>query len=129
MATHDPAVIAGWILIGSSSVLYIHVELKMVKAGHKTPFEVLSGPLSSKGAIRTFTRYLRVCIERCWPPWPVYLFLQCLVAGTGLLVFGLLRLQPLKTGVPFTWAAPQGSAEERAAQISSAKRPRTKASI
>lgn len=94
MAKHNPAVIAGWVLIGSSSVLYIHVELKMVKAGYKTSLDVLRGPLSSKGAIHTFTRYLRVCGERCWSPWPVYLFLPCLLAGIGLLVFGLFKLLP-----------------------------------
>lgn len=49
MAKHDPAVVAGFLLIGSSSVLYFHVQLKMVRAGYKTSFDVLRGPLSAKG--------------------------------------------------------------------------------
>ncbi len=48
MVTHDPAVVAGLLLIGGSSVLYIHVQLKMVRAGYKASFDVLRGPLSAK---------------------------------------------------------------------------------
>lgn len=92
MAKHDPAAVAGWVLIGCSSVLYIHVELKMVKARYKTSFDVLRGPLSSKGAFHTFTQYLEVCGKQRWSPYPVYLFLPCLLVGIGLLLFGLFRL-------------------------------------
>jgi hypothetical protein len=92
MAKHDPAAIAGWVLIGCSSVLYFHVELKMVKAGFKTSFDVLRGPLSSKGAFPTFTQYLKACSKQSWSPWPVYLFVPCLLAGIGLLVFGIFHL-------------------------------------
>jgi hypothetical protein len=92
MAKHDPAAVVGWALIGCSSVLYIHVELKMVRAGYKSSLDVLRGPLSSKGAFHTFPRYLKVCGKQCWSPWPVYLFLPCMLAGIGLLVFGLFRL-------------------------------------
>jgi hypothetical protein len=92
MAKHDPAAVAGWVLIGCSSVLYMHVELKMVKARYKTSFDVLRGPLSSKGAFHTFPRYLKVCGKQCWSPWPVYLFAPFLLAGVGLLLFGLVRL-------------------------------------
>jgi hypothetical protein len=91
MAKHDPAVVAGWVLLGSSSVLYIHVELKMVSAGYKTSFDFLRGPLSSKG-LETPTQYLKVHAKHGWSPWPVYLFLPFLLAGIGLFLFGLFRL-------------------------------------
>lgn len=91
MAKHDPAVIAGLLLIGSSLVFYIHVQLKMVRAGYKTSFDVLRGPLSAKG-LETSRQYLKVRSEERWSPWPIYLFLPCMLAGIGLLVFGLLRL-------------------------------------
>lgn len=41
MLKQDPAAVAGFLLIGSSGVLYIHVQLKMVRAGYKTSFDVL----------------------------------------------------------------------------------------
>lgn len=91
MTKHDPAVVAGFLLIGSSSVLYIHVQLKMVRAGYKTSFDVLRGPLSAKG-LDTPRQYLRVRAKQCWSPWPVYLFLPCLLGGIGLLLFGLFHL-------------------------------------
>src|SRR5579863_10164068 len=97
MVKHDPAAFAGWVLIGSSSVLYIHVELKMVKAGYKTSFAVLRGPLSSQGAIPAFTRYLRVCGEHCWSPWPVYLFLPCLGISLEESASRSLRHPPCET--------------------------------
>jgi hypothetical protein len=91
IAKHDPAAVAGLLLIGSSSVLYIHVQLRMVRAGYKTSFDVLRGPLSAKG-LETPTQYLKVRAKHGWSPWPIYLFLPCLFAGIGLLVFGLFHL-------------------------------------
>jgi hypothetical protein len=91
MAEHDPAAIAGLLLIGSSSVLYFHIQLKMVKAGYKTSFDVLRGPLSAKGW-DTPKLYLKLRGKEGWSPWPVYLFLPCMLAGISLLVFGLFRL-------------------------------------
>jgi hypothetical protein len=92
VAKHDPAVIAGFLLIGSSSLLYIHVQLKMVRAGYITSFDILSGALSKRGREGP-AQYLKVCAKESWSPWPVYLFLPCMLGGIGLLVFGLFRLQ------------------------------------
>jgi hypothetical protein len=91
VAKHDPAVIAGLFLIGCSSVLYIHVQLKMVRAGYKTSIDVLKGPLSAKG-LETPTLYLKVRAKEGWSPWPIYLFSPCMLAGIGLLVFGFFHL-------------------------------------
>ena len=67
MAKHDPAVIAGLLLVGSSSVLYIHVQLKMVRAGYKTSCDVLRGALSAKG-LETPAKYLNVRAKEGWSP-------------------------------------------------------------
>jgi hypothetical protein len=91
MVKHDPAVVAGFLLIGVSSLLYFHVQLKMVRAGYKTSFDVLRGPLSAKG-LETPSTYLKVRSEHGWSAWPIYLYLPTLISGIGLLVFGLFRL-------------------------------------
>jgi hypothetical protein len=88
---HDPTVVAGFLFIGCSSVLYIHVQIKMVRAGYRTSFDVLRGPLSAKG-MDTPTQYLKVRAKHDWSPWPVYLLFPCPLAGIGLLVFGLFHL-------------------------------------
>ena len=59
MLKHDPAVVAGFLLIGRSSVFYILIQLKMVRAGYKTSFDVLRGPLRAKG-LATPAQYLKV---------------------------------------------------------------------
>ena len=87
----DPAVVAGLLLIGSSSLLYIHVQLQMVRAGYRTSFDVLRGPLSAKG-VDAPKQYLKVRAKHGWSAWPIYLFLPCLLGGMGLLVFGLFHL-------------------------------------
>jgi hypothetical protein len=91
IAKHDPAAVAGLLLIGTSVVLYIRVQLHLVRAGYKTSFDILRGPLSSTG-LRTPTQYLKVGGKHGWSPWPVYLFVPCLLAGIVLLVLGLFRL-------------------------------------
>jgi hypothetical protein len=91
MVKHDPTVVAGWLLIGSSAVFYIHVQLKMVRAGYKTSLDVLRGPLSAKG-LKTPAQYLKVRAKHGWSPWPIYLFLPCLLTGISLLVFRLFHL-------------------------------------
>lgn len=91
MVKHDPAVVVGFLLIGGSSVLYFHVELKMVRAGYITSFDVLKGLWSEKGRNAPL-QYLRIRDKHGWSPWPVYLYLPCVLAGIGLLVFGLFRL-------------------------------------
>jgi hypothetical protein len=70
IARHDPTAIAGFCLIGVSSVLYIHVQLKMVRAGYKMSFDVLRGPLSAKG-LGTGAQYLKVRDKEGGSLWPV----------------------------------------------------------
>jgi len=89
MAQHDPAVIAGLLLVGCSSALYFHVQLTMLRAGYIRPKDFLGGPQSGWD---TSAKYLKACGNRAWSPWPVFLTVPCLLAGIGLLVFGLFRL-------------------------------------
>jgi hypothetical protein len=91
MAKHDPAVVAGLLLIGSSSVLFFHIQLKMIRAGYKTSYSFFGKPFSWNGW-DTPAQYLRVCGKHDWSPWPVYLVFSCTLAGIGLLVFGMFRL-------------------------------------
>jgi hypothetical protein len=91
MARHDPAAIAGFLLIGSASVLFIHIQLKMIRAGYKTSYSFF-GKLIVENGWDTPAKYMKVRANHGWSPWPVYLVFPCLLLGIGLLVFGLFRL-------------------------------------
>jgi hypothetical protein len=84
---HDPAIIAGFLLIGFSSLLYFRVQVKMLRAGYLTS---LSFFRLDKWA--TPLKYFQVRETQGWSPWPVYLLLPGLIAGVALLVIGLCRL-------------------------------------
>ena len=91
LAKHDPAVVGGLLLIGTSSVLFIHIQLKMIRAGYKTSYSFFGRPFSLNGW-DTPAHYLKVHSKHDWSPWPVYLVFPSMLAGIGLLVFGLFRL-------------------------------------
>lgn len=91
MAKQDPAVIAGFLLIGCSSVLFIHIQLKMMRAGYGTSYTFFGKPFSRNGW-DTPSHYLKVRMKHDWSPWPAYLVFPCVFTGIGLLVFGLYRL-------------------------------------
>jgi hypothetical protein len=52
MAKHDPAVIAGLLLIGCSSVPFVHMQLRMVRAGYRTSLDILRGLWALKDGTR-----------------------------------------------------------------------------
>jgi hypothetical protein len=91
MVQHDPAVIVGFLLIGSAAVLFIHIQLKMIRAGYKTSYAFFGKPLSANGW-DTPGQYLKVRAKHGWSPWPVYLLGLCVVLGIVVLVLGLFRL-------------------------------------
>jgi len=91
MAQHDPAVVLGLLIIGSSALFFIHIQLKMIRAGYKTSYTFFKKPLSANGW-DTPAQYLKVRAEHGWSPWPVYLLGLSLFIGTIVLVFGLFRL-------------------------------------
>lgn len=82
MARHDPAAVAGFLLIGASSVLFFPIAMKLSRAGHS---------ISANGLGVPFT-YLKVRAKHDWTPWPAYLSWLCLIAGVALLVFGAFHL-------------------------------------
>jgi hypothetical protein len=91
MARHDPAVIAGLLLIGGAGLLFIHIQLKMTRAGYKTSYGFFGKPLSPNGW-DTPVQYLKVRAQHGWSPWPVYLLGPCVVLGIAVFIFGLFRL-------------------------------------
>lgn len=91
MVQHDPAVVLGLLIIGSSAVFFFHIQLKMIRAGYKTSYTFFKKPLSPNGW-DTPVQYLKVRAEHGWSPWPVYLLGLSLFIGTIVFVFGLFRL-------------------------------------
>ncbi len=91
MARHDPAAIVGLLLIGAFAVLFIQIQLKMIRAGYKTSYTFIGKPLAANGW-DTPAQYLKVCAKHGWSPWPVYLLAPCILLGVAALIFGLFRL-------------------------------------
>ena len=88
---HDSAVIVGLVLIGGAALLFIHVQLKMIRAGYKTSYAFFGKPLGANGW-DTPVLYLKVRAKHGWSPWPVYLLGPCIILGLVVFVLGLLRL-------------------------------------
>ncbi len=82
---HDPIVILGFVLIGAAGFLFIHVQVKMSRAGYETY-------VWSARKWDTPTEYLRVRAKHGWSPWPVYLIGPCMLFGLLALIFGLIHL-------------------------------------
>jgi hypothetical protein len=87
MTRHDPRVVMGFLLIGTFSVLFVHIQFKMRSVGYKT-YPMVSRP-SDWGLP---AEYLKIRSRNGWPPWPVYLLLPCLLLGITALVTGLFLL-------------------------------------
>ncbi len=62
MAKHDPAVIAGLLLVAGASVLFIHIQLKMIRAGYKTSYSFFGKPFSANGW-DTPSQYLKYALS------------------------------------------------------------------
>jgi hypothetical protein len=88
MAKHDPLAILGFLLIGSFSVLFFHIQNKMQTIGYKPHYFhalLYDGKLPIE--------YLKVRKQHGWPAWPAYLVWPCLGLGIVSLLVGLIRLQ------------------------------------
>jgi len=90
MARHDPAAIVGILLLGAAGFLFVHVDLKMLRAGH----EISKTLLGRWNRWDVLSKYLKVRAEHGWSPWPVYMTAPCFVLGFARLVYGLIHLQP-----------------------------------
>jgi hypothetical protein len=91
MAKHDPAGLAGFLLIGGAGVLLAHIQFMMVRTGYKTSAAYLVKPWGANGR-GTASEYLKVRARHDWSPWPAYLLGPCVILGVALLVLGLFRL-------------------------------------
>lgn len=91
MVRHDPIVIAGLLLLGTAAILFVHVQLKMIRAGYKTSYIFFGKPLSANGW-DTPLQYLKVRAKHAWSPWPVYFLAPCAILGILALILGLFRL-------------------------------------
>jgi hypothetical protein len=76
--------ILGFVLVGTFTVLFVHVQIKMREIGHTT-YLLFTSP--SDWMLPA--RYLKVRKQRGWSPWPVYLMWPCLIGGLVLIVIGL----------------------------------------
>jgi hypothetical protein len=87
MTRHHPMVVLGFLLIGTFSVLFVHIQFKMRSIGYKT-YPLRSRP-SDWGLP---AKYLKVRSQNGWSPWPAYLLWPSLALGLVSLVVGLFHL-------------------------------------
>jgi hypothetical protein len=87
---HNPYVIGGLLLVGHASILFMHIQLKMLKLGYKS-YTFFKNPTSTNGWDLP-AEYLRVRNKYGWSAWPVYLLWLSLIIGLVVLVIGLFRL-------------------------------------
>ena len=89
MVGHDPLAVLGFSLLGTSSILFFHIQLKMRSIGYKIyplfvqPYKLWEIP----------AKYLKICAKHRWSAWPVYLLWPSLILGIATLIVGLFRLQ------------------------------------
>ena len=88
---HDPCVIGGLLLVGLSSVLFMHIQLKMLKLGYKSYTFFKINPTAVNGWDMP-AEYLRVRSKYGWSAWPVYLLWPSMLVGLAILVFRLFKL-------------------------------------
>ena len=88
---HDPVAIVGLLLIGLGATLFIHIQLKMIRAGYQTSYTFFRGPFSPNGW-DVPAQYLKVCNLHGWSAWPVYILFPATICGILLFVFGLFQL-------------------------------------
>jgi hypothetical protein len=87
MLRHDPAVVAGFSLVGVAAILFFHVLLQMDRVALRS--YTFLHPIKRWGIPG---QYLKVRKQYGWPAWPVYLLWPCLVGGVACLVIGLFKL-------------------------------------
>ena len=88
MTRHDPMVVVGFLLVGTFSILFIHIQFKMRSIGYNT------NPMFTRPSDWGLpAKYLKVRSEHGWSPWPAYLLWPSLILGIVGLVVGLFRLQ------------------------------------
>lgn len=80
----------GFLLIAITSGLFVHIQLKMNRAGYKTSYSFF-GKLFSANGWDTPAKYLKVREQHGWSPWPVYLLFPFAILGVLLLFLGVIQ--------------------------------------
>jgi hypothetical protein len=76
--------VSGFMLFGVSGMLLAHIQLKMLKLGHKFPYAKYL--TKSNWDIRG--EYLRIRSQHGWSPWPAYLIWPAAATGVLFLLLG-----------------------------------------
>jgi hypothetical protein len=71
MTRRDPLAVLGFLLIGASGVLFVHIQFKMRAVGYDT-YPLLSRSRDWKLP----AEYLRIKDQHGWSLWPAYLVFQ-----------------------------------------------------
>jgi hypothetical protein len=85
MMHNNPLPIAGFVFIGASGALGMHIQLKMVRAGYPFPY----GKYVARGSWGVPLEYLRLRRQHHWSPWPAYFVWPTALIGIACLVTGL----------------------------------------
>ncbi len=88
MAKHGPAVIVGLLFIGSALVMFMHIQLTMIRARYKTSW---GQPLAENGWDTPFA-YLKIRTKHGWSPWPAFFYGLACSRGIVIFVYGVFRL-------------------------------------
>lgn len=75
--------ITGLILISFAVILDTLVRLRLKDAGERGTF--------IRGGTLDYGRYLKICGDKRWSKWPVYLIPVFLLAGVAFIVLGLFQ--------------------------------------
>jgi hypothetical protein len=79
-----PLAVLGFVFLGIFAALLVHLQFKMREIGYRTT------PLFTQPSDwRLPAKYLSVCRQPGWLPWPAYALWPCLIAGILLLAIGL----------------------------------------
>jgi len=86
MLQHDPLLVFGLFLLGTSAVFSFRIYSAVERNGRAPNL------LTRSAAFDLPFDYLKLRIQKHWSPWPVYLYWLCLLGGVFALIAGLLRL-------------------------------------
>jgi hypothetical protein len=90
MMKHDPAVVAGFVLIGASATFLFHIHRKLLSVGEDTSALFFRIPNTAIWTVPL--AYLKACSKNGWSGWQAYAAWVTAVSGLLFLVDGLFRL-------------------------------------
>jgi hypothetical protein len=103
MVRHDPLMIVGLLLVGSSSWLSVVVLRRLLDNGYKFRGYFEMWPMI--GTMPLAYLHLQARKQNGWSAWPAYLIWIFAIAGLAALVAGLFRLR-LSSSLSFVFMFP-----------------------